>query len=164
MLIREAEHKDLPAILDIMNDAIIKTTSIYDYKIRDIEFAENWFHKKQADHMPVLVGEINNETVAFGSYGIFRPWEAYKFSVEHSIYVRHDLRGQGIGKQLLVALIERAKKEGYHTMIAGIDAANEKSIAFHQRLGFVEAGKFKQVGYKFDQWLDLVFMQLMLKE
>jgi phosphinothricin acetyltransferase len=162
MGIREAEHRDLPVILDIMNDAILNTTSIYDYKIRSLEFAENWFHKKKADNMPVLVADIDNSAVAFGSYGIFRPWDAYKFSVEHSIYVHRDLRGQGIGKQLLVALIERARQDGYHTMIAGIDAANEKSCEFHQKLGFVEVGKFKQVGYKFDQWLDLVFMQLML--
>ena len=102
--------------------------------------------------------------VAYGSYGIFRAWEAYKFSVEHSIYVQQDFQGQGIGKQLLIALVERAKKDGFHTMIAGIDADNEKSYAFHKKLGFVEVGKFKEVGYKFDRWLDLVFMQLMLDE
>jgi L-amino acid N-acyltransferase len=164
MLIREAEHRDLPVILDIMNDAIINTTSIYDYNTRTSEFAETWLNKKQADKMPVLVCEQNNQTVAYGSYGIFRPWDAYKYSVEHSIYVAHEFRGKGIGQQLLIALIERAKMDGYHTMIAGIDAANEKSCAFHEKLGFKKIGQFKEVGYKFDQWLDLVFMQLMLVE
>jgi len=110
-----------------MNDAILNTTSIYDYGIRNNEFVENWFNKKQLDKMPVLVCEINNNTVAYGSYGIFRAWDAYKFSVEHSIYVHKDFRGRGTGKQLLMALIEKAKKDGYHTMIAGIDAASARS-------------------------------------
>jgi L-amino acid N-acyltransferase YncA len=164
MRIREAEHKDLSIILEIMNDAIVHTTSIYDYKTRDHDFVEKWFDKKRTDNMPVLVAEIAGNAVAYGSYGIFRAWEAYQFSVEHSIYVQQDFQGQGIGKQLLIALVERAEKDGFHTMIAGIDADNEKSIAFHKKLGFVEVGKFKEVGHKFDRWLDLVFMQLMLNE
>ena len=164
MHIREAKYGDLKIILDIMNDAILNTTSIYDYKIRTNEFVENWFTKKRSDNMPVLVCEINDQAVAYGSYGIFRAWDAYKFSVEHSIYVHKDFQGQGIGKQLLIALIDKAKKDGYHTMIAGIDASNQKSIGFHTKLGFFEVGRFKEVGYKFDKWLDLVFMQLMLNE
>jgi len=164
MQIRAAQHKDLEIILDIMNDAIINTTSIYDYGIRSTEFVENWFNKKQLDKMPVLVCEINGQSVAYGSYGIFRAWDAYKYSVEHSIYVHKNFRGQGIGKQLLIALIDKAKEDGYHTMIAGIDADNQKSREFHKKLGFVEVGRFKEVGYKFDRWLDLVFMQLMLNE
>lgn len=164
MLIREAEHKDLDTILDIMNDAILNTTSIYDYKIRTNEFVENWLKKKYADNMPVLVCEINEKVVAYGSYGIFRAWDAYKFSVEHSIYVHKIFQGQGIGKQLLIALITKAKNDGYHTMIAGIDALNQKSYDFHKKLGFFEVGKFAEVGYKFDKWLDLIFMQLMLQE
>ncbi|MES2774595.1 MAG: N-acetyltransferase family protein [Bacteroidota bacterium] len=162
MLIRPAENKDLSVILGIMNDAILNTTSIYDYATRDTTFVENWFSKKQEDQLPVLVCEINGEAVAYGSYGIFRAWEAYKFSVEHSIYVQPGFQGNGIGKHLLLALIDEAKKGGYHTMIAGIDAANQKSCAFHQRFGFVEVGTFREVGYKFGKWLDLVFMQLML--
>jgi L-amino acid N-acyltransferase len=164
MHIREAQHKDLEIILNIMNDAILNTTSIYDYEIRTDEFVINWFNKKRLDDMPVLVFEINNQAVAYGSYGIFRAWDAYKFSVEHSIYVHKNFQGQGIGKQLLIALIDKAKKNGYHTMIAGIDAANQKSCGFHKKFGFFEVGRFKEVGYKFDRWLDLVFMQLMLNE
>jgi L-amino acid N-acyltransferase len=164
MLIREAEHKDLQIILDIMNDAILNTTSIYDYEIRTNEFVENWLKKKHTDKMPVLVCEINEMIVAYGSYGIFRAWDAYKFSVEHSIYVNKIFQGQGIGKQLLIALITKAKNDGYHTMIAGIDALNQKSYDFHKKLGFFEVGKFVEVGYKFDKWLDLIFMQLMLQE
>ena len=164
MQIRQAQHKDLEAILGIMNDAIRNTTSIYDYGVRSNEFIENWFTKKQSDKMPVLVCEINDEAVAYGSYGIFRAWDAYQFSVEHSIYVQQKFQGQGIGRQLLMGLINQAKKDGYHTMIAGIDADNKKSCQFHKNLGFTEVGTFKEVGYKFDRWLDLVFMQLMLSK
>jgi len=114
--------------------------------------------------MPVLVCEIDGQAVAYGSYGAFRAWDAYKFSVEHSIYVQKNFQGQGIGKQLLVALVDKAKKGGFHTMIAGIDADNQKSYDFHKKLGFFEVAKFKEVGYKFDRWLDLIFMQLMLND
>jgi phosphinothricin acetyltransferase len=164
MLIREAQRGDLDVILGIMNDAILNTTSIYDYSIRSNEFIETWFIKKKSDKMPVLVCEINEEVVAYGSYGIFRAWDAYKFSAEHSIYVRGNFQGQGIGTLLLVALIEYARKDGYHTMIAGIDAGNQKSCTFHKKLGFVEVGTFIEIGYKFDRWLNLVFMQLMLNK
>jgi len=164
MIIREAEHRDLPIILEIMNEAITNTTSIYDYGIRTKQFSENWFDKKRLDKMPVFVCEANDATVAYGSYGIFRAWDAYKYSVEHSIYVHKDFRGQGIGKKLLISLIDRARKDGYHTMIAGVDASNTNSCDFHKKLGFQEIGKFREVGYKFDRWLDLVFLQLMLNE
>jgi L-amino acid N-acyltransferase len=164
MPVREAQQKDLSIILDIMNDAILNTTSIYDYGRRSNEFVENWFTKKRFERMPVLVCEINGNVIAYSSYGIFRAWDAYKSSVEHSIYVHKNFRGRGIGKQLLIALIEKAKTDGYHTMIAGIDADNQKSYDFHKKLGFFEAGRFREVAYKFDRWLDLIFMQLMLNE
>ena len=163
MTIRNAESRDLSIILEIMNEAIENTTAIYDYYPRNIKFVETWFAKKQSDSLPVIVCEINNQAVAYGTYGSFRAWTAYKFSVEHSIYVHKDYQGRGIGKLLLAALISAAKEGGYHTMIAGIDASNEKSCAFHSQFGFEEAGRIKEVGYKFDRWLDLVFMQLILK-
>lgn len=162
MIIREAEHRDLDIILEIMNDAILNTTAIYDYGKRNREFVDNWFNKKRNNNMPVLVSEVNENVVAYGSYGIFRAWDAYRFSVEHSIYVKKDFQQRGIGKQLLNALIDQSKKDGYHTMIAGIDAANQGSYLFHKNLGFAEAGRIREVGYKFDRWLDLIFMQLML--
>lgn len=162
MNIRNAEKKDLPIILEIMNEAILNTTAIYDYKSRDEAYLEAWFTKKQADNMPVLVYDLEGNAVAYGTFGVFRAWEAYKFSVEHSIYVHVTHQGKGIGKKLLVALIEAAKTGGFHTMIAGIDASNQKSCDFHAQFGFVEAGRIKDAGYKFDRWLDLVFMQLIL--
>ncbi len=163
MTIRNVVKKDLPIILEIMNEAIENTTAIYDYYPRNYEFVETWFAEKQSDNLPVLVCELNNVAVAYGTYGSFRARTAYKFSVEHSIYVHTDYQGRGIGKLLLAALISAAKEGGYHTMIAGIDASNEKSCAFHHQFGFEEVGRIKEVGYKFDRWLDLVFMQLILK-
>ncbi len=162
MSIRAAEYKDLQDVLHIMNSAILNTTAIYDYEIHTNEFIEEWFRKKQLDKMPILVFEKDNKAVAFGTYGIFRPKEGYKYSVEHSIYVNENYQGQGIGKELLKALIKTAQRDGHHTMIAGIDAANYSSCEFHKKFGFVEVGRFKEVGFKFDKWLDLVFMQLIL--
>jgi phosphinothricin acetyltransferase len=161
-MIRNAEHRDLPIILEIMNEAILNTTAIYDYKSRSMAFVEAWFAKKLADNLPVIVFELEGKAVGYGTFGEFRAWEAYKFSIEHSIYVHVDHQGKGIGKTLLTALIEAAKTSGYHTMIGGIDASNQKSCEFHAQFGFVEAGRIKDAGYKFDRWLDLVFMQLML--
>ena len=164
MILRNAQEKDLPIILEIMNEAILNTTAIYDYKSRDKAYVEAWFAKKQADNFPVLVSELHGKAVGYGTFGSFRAWEAYKFSVEHSIYVHKDYQGRGIGKKLLQALIIAAKEGGYHTMIGGIDASNQKSCDFHAKFGFKEAGRIKDAGYKFDKWLDLVFMQLILSK
>lgn len=162
MKIREAVKEDLPVILDIMNDAILNSTTIYDYNARTPEFVNNWFVKKQSDNMPVLVCEDEGKTIGFGSYGIFRAWDAYKYSAEHSIYIANGYRGRGMGGKLLERLIDLAKQQGFHTLIAGIDADNTGSCEFHSKYGFVEVGRFREVGYKFDKWLDLVFMQLIL--
>ena len=160
--LREATERDIPVILKIVNQAILHSTAIYDYEPRSIETQQLWFEKKQAEKMPVIVAEYEDQTIGFGSYGIFRPWAAYRFSVEHSIYVSESFRGQGVGGKLLEALINLARQQGFHTMIAGIDAENTHSIAFHEKYGFEEAGRFKEVGFKFNRWLDLVFMQLFL--
>jgi len=161
--IRQAEKKDINNILDIVNYEILNSTVLYDYKERTLDQQLQWFTQKQTDKMPVIVAETENEVIGFGTYGIFRPWAAYQFSVEHSIYVHHNSRGNGIGKLLLSKLIELAKEQKYHTMIAGIDGSNEGSCEFHKRFGFKEIGVFKEVGFKFDKWLDLRFLQLLLK-
>ncbi|WP_159023817.1 GNAT family N-acetyltransferase [Formosa sp. L2A11] len=161
--IREAEEKDVNDILDILNYEILNSTVLYDYKERTFEQQLKWFKQKEADKMPVLIAENENGVIGFGTYGIFRPWDAYLFSIEHSIYVNNNSRGIGIGKQLLSKLIELAKEQKYHTMIAGVDSSNEGSVEFHKKFGFKEIGTFKEVGFKFDKWLDLKFLQLLLK-
>ena len=162
VLVRNAVIEDVKRILEIRNYEIENSTAIYDYNPKTYDFQLNWFMQKVADKMPVLVIEINNEVLAYGTYGIFRPWDGYQYSVEHSIYVDKNARNLGLGKLLLQKLIDQAKTEGYHTMLAGVDATNLSSINFHKRFGFTEVGTFKQVGHKFNTWLDLLFMQLML--
>jgi len=112
-IIIPASKKDLPKILEIINHEILTTTSIYDYEPRTLEAQKEWFAKKQKEGMPVLVMKEEEEVLGFGTYGIFRPWPAYQFSLEHSIYVHKDHRGKGVGKALMYELIERASTEGF---------------------------------------------------
>lgn len=162
LIVRNAIKEDVDKILEILNHEILNSTSLYDYEERTYENQLQWFEKKIIDGLPVIVVEKGNNVVGFGSYGIFRPWAAYQYSVEHSIYIEKSFRAMGVGKVLLTELIKLAKNNGFHTMIAGIDASNKGSIEFHKKFGFTEVGFFKEVGYKFDKWLDLIFLQLML--
>jgi L-amino acid N-acyltransferase YncA len=161
-MFRRAEQGDLSQIQEIFNYAIEHTTALYEYELRNTEFVENWFLQKQKDGFPVLVFLEEEKVVGFGTYGKFRPHAAYKFTIEHSLYVHPEHFGKGYGKQILNALIELAKEENYHTMIGGIDSANETSIRLHEKYGFEKTAELKQVGYKFERWLDLTFMQLLL--
>lgn len=163
MIIRGAEKNDLPAILEIYNDAILTTTAVYDYEAHTMEMREQWFLEKKLKNIPVLVADIDGQVAGFASYGSFRPWDAYKYSIEHSVYVHKNFRKRGIAKRLLTQLFATAKEREVHTVIAGIDADNKISIELHQRLGFIETGHLKQVGYKFGRWLDLKFYQLILE-
>lgn len=160
--IRPATNNDLEEILTIVNHSILYSTAIYDYEARTLEQQQSWFLEKKEHHFPVLVAVIDNKVVGFGTYGTFRIKIAYQFTVEHSVYVSEDNKGKGIGKLLLQELINLAKTEGYHTMIGCIDADNMESISFHEKFGFKITGKIKEVGYKFDRWLDLVLMQLII--
>lgn len=163
-IIRQAEEKDLLAILEITNYEILKGTALYHYKQKTLEEQKLWFENKLAAKRPVLVLEQNKVVVGFGTYDTFRPFEGFKFSVEHSLYIHKNFRGLGLGKLLLKALISEAKKDNLHIMIAGIDAENKASISLHYQLGFREVGRFPEVGFKFERWLDLVFMQLNLED
>jgi phosphinothricin acetyltransferase len=162
MHIREATQADLQAILDIYNDAIINTTAVYDYKPHTLAMRRQWFDDKMEKGIPVYVADINDTVVGFTSYGPFRAWPAYKYSVEHSVYVHTDFRNQGIARKLLMELIEVIKTKNVHTIIAGIDGDNAASIHLHKQLGFDDAGYFREVGYKFGKWLNLRFLQLIL--
>lgn len=160
--IRTATEKDLPQLLEIYNDIILNTTAVYHYKPHTIEMRKEWFELKKQQGFPVFVAEDNKQIVGFSTISPFRAWAAYKYSAENSVYVASDQRGKGIGKQLLLPLIEASEKLNMHTIIAAIDATNEASIALHEHFGFQEVGYFKQVGYKFGKWLDLKFLQLIL--
>lgn len=151
-------------MLDIFNDAIVNSTALYDYKPRALESMAGWFKAKEAGRYPVIgaVGE-GGELLGFASYGPFRAWPAYKYSIEHSVYVHKAHRGKGIGPALMGQLIAAAKEQQYHCMVGGIDIANAGSIAMHEKLGFRHAGTIQHAGFKFGRWLDLGFWQLLLE-
>jgi phosphinothricin acetyltransferase len=152
-----------PEILEILNEAILNSTALYDYQPRTPAMMESWFDVKERGGYPVL-GAIDDSgrLLGFATYGQFRPWPAYKYTVEHSIYIERDSRGRGIGRQLLTALIERARAADYHSLIGGIDAENVASIALHKQLGFELCGRVREAGFKFGRWLDLDFYQRIL--
>lgn len=153
-----------PAILAIFNEAILNSTALYDYHPRTPESMVNWFNAKEAGGFPVIgVESDTGELMAFASYGIFRAFPAYKYSVEHSVYVEKNHRGKGLGLLLMQRLIELAREQDLHVMVGGIDAANAASIALHRKLGFEHAGTIRQAGFKFGRWLDLAYYQLILE-
>jgi len=160
---RPYQTEDTQAILDIINYNILNSTALYDYNIRSYEQQKAILEDKINKNFPVIVAEYDGKVVGFGMYSEFRFREAYKFTVEHSVYVSNDYHGKGIGKLLLAELIQLAKKQNLHTMIAVIDSENQSSVDFHEKFGFKTVGIIKESGYKFDRWLHSVFMQLMLK-
>ncbi len=162
IIIRKYQKSDATAILDIINYNILNATALYDYTIRSLEQQESILESKIQSGFPVIIAENNGEVVGFGMYSEFRFREAYKFTVEHSVYVNQTNQGLGIGKLLLTELIQLAKKQGLHTMIGVIDAENQNSIAFHHQFGFKTVGIIKESGFKFGRWLDSVFVQLIL--
>ena len=162
--IRAAHPADLGAILAIYNEVIRNSTAVYS----EVEFSEargaQWFAAKADQGFPFIVAEEGGQIAGFGTFGDFRPWPCYQYTVEHSLHVRADRRGRGVGRALLASLIERAVSMRKHVMIAGIDADNAASIGLHRSAGFREAGHFREVGFKFGRWLDLVFLERRLPQ
>jgi L-amino acid N-acyltransferase YncA len=152
-----------PEILAIFNEAIANSTALWDYEPRTITSMGVWFDAKERDGFPV-VGIVDHagKLIAFGSYGPFRSWPAYKYTVEHSVYIEKESRGQGLGRNLLARLIEEANAQGFHTMIGGIESQNTASRALHEAMGFEKCAEIRQAGFKFGRWLDLLFYQLLL--
>mgnify|MGYP003494010999 FL=1 len=161
LIIRNYKTEDCPAILEIINDQILNGVALYDYQPRTLAQQLAIFEDKLQKGFPIIVAEMNNEVVGFGYYSEFRFREAYKFTVEHSVYANKNHIGKGIGNVLLTELIALAKNQGLHTMIGVIDSENESSIAFHEKFGF-EKAFIKESGFKFNRWLHSVFMQKML--
>ena len=162
MEIRDAGADDLPGLLAIYNDVIATSTAIYTEQPATLDDRMAWWNARVAQGYPVLVATDSTGVVGFASFGDFRAWPGYKFTVEHSIHVRADRRGGGVGSALMRVLIARAAALGKHVMIAGVDADNQASLRFHERLGFSRVAHFRQVGFKFERWLDLVFLQRFL--
>lgn len=163
--VRAATRADLPRILEIHNDAVLTTTAVFHYAPQTLDERKAWFDARLEGGWPIIAvaDTATDELLAYGSYGPFRAWPAYKYSVEHSVYVHEDARGRGIGRMALVALIEAAEAGRYRTMIAGVVADNAASLALHRSLGFEDVARFREVGFKFGRWLDLCFLQKMLR-
>ena len=163
-LIDCTEARHAVPILDILNEAIVNSTAVYDYAPRPASSMPAWFAAKRAGGFPVLGVEADDGTLlGFATYGTFRGWAAYKYTVEHSVYVHAAHRGRGLGETLLAALVERARAQDLHVLVGGLDASNAASIALHRKLGFTHAGTIAQAGFKFGRWLDLAFYQLRLE-
>lgn len=162
-VITEATVADLPGILAIYNDAVLNTTAIWNETEVDLANRQAWLDERMAAGFPVLVVRAaNGEVLGYASYGTWRSIEGFRHTVEHSVYVRGDQRGQGLGPALMHALVAHARDAGLHVMVAAIERENLASIRLHERLGFTTTGQMPQVGRKFGRWLDLTFMQLTL--
>lgn len=160
--IRDAEEVDLPAILGIYNHAIETTTAVFSYAPHTMAMRREWFADKRAKGYPVLVADLDGTVVGFATYGPFRAWPAYRYSIEHSVYVAEAARRQGIARRLMEVLLDRARAQEFHVVIGGIVSENAPSLALHDALGFQKVAHFRQVGYKFGRWLDLTFVQVVL--
>lgn len=157
--IEDAGEADLAAIAAIYNEVLATSTAIFSHLPTTLDERREWWGARRRQAYPVLVARDESGVAGFASFGDFRPWPGYRFTVEHTVHVRADARGRGAGTALLSALLARATALGKHVMIGGVDASNAASIRFHERLGFVTAGQLHEVGYKFERWLDLVFLQ-----
>jgi phosphinothricin acetyltransferase len=162
-IIRCEHERHGRAILAIFNEAIVHSTALYDYKPRTMEMMAAWFEVKKKGNFPMLgVENESGELMGFASFGTFRAWPAYKYTVEHSVYVDARFRGRGLGKILLQEIITAAREQDYHVLVGVIDSSNAVSIRLHEVLGFTNGGTIRQAGFKFGRWLDVVFYQLIL--
>ncbi|HVS94268.1 MAG TPA: GNAT family N-acetyltransferase [Mucilaginibacter sp.] len=162
MIVRDATEEDIQQILDIYNHVILNTTSVYSEQPHIYDMRLAWFRDRKSSGFPVFVADDAGMVTGFSSFGHFRAWPCYRFTVENSVYVHPGHRGKGISKMLLQPLIDRAREMKLHAMVAGIDADNTVSYRLHQQFGFAEVAHFKEVGFKFGRWLDLKFMELVL--
>ncbi len=159
MNVEDATQADLPGIRELINHAITTGVAVFDETPKTVAEVESWFAAKQKAELPVLVVRDAAGVAGYASYGPFRPWGCYRFTVEHGVHVRTDVPRRGLGKKLLEALTERARAAGMHVMVGGIEGSNDASLQLHRELGFVESGRLPEVGRKFDKWLTLIFMQ-----
>lgn len=162
MIIRNAEIEDVPGILDIYNDAIRRLTATFDLEEKTLEERKAWFGHYGGRH-PLIVAEVDGEIAGYSSLSVFREKEAFQSTTELSLYIAEKHRGQGIGKALMTEILKLAREKGFHTVISGITAGNEVSVRMHEQFHFDYVGRFREVGKKFGQWLDVDFYQLMLE-
>ncbi|MFJ2551927.1 GNAT family N-acetyltransferase [Microbacterium sp. NPDC087591] len=164
MQIRDAVVADLETITEIHNHAVVHTTAIWNDDAVDIDDRAAWLADRSAHGFPVIVAADDTGVIGYASFGGFRPHSGFRQTVEHSVYVRGDQQGRGVGRTLMQELIELARSRGVHVMVAAVESGNVGSIRLHERLGFLEVGRMPQVGVKFGRWLDLTLLQLILDE
>ena len=162
--IREARPADLPAMLGIYNEVVANSTAIYCDDPGDLAFMQAYLAGREQAGFPVFVAESSGQIMGYGSFGAFRTRPGYRFTVEHSVHTRADMRGEGVGSALMAALIVRAKEDGYRVMLGAIDSDNAGSLEFHRRLGFEIHSALPNVGRKFGRWLNMTFVTLQLGE
>ena len=162
-MIDDAAAADFEQVLAIYNEVIRNTTAVYAEEEYDPVQGRVWFDAKLSSGFPFIVARDDRGVAGFASFGAFRAWACYRHSVEHSVHVRADRRGQGLGRALVLDLKSRAAALGKHVMIAGIDADNVASIRMHESLGFERVAHLREVGFKFGRWLDLEFLQCFLR-
>lgn len=163
VVVRDATADDAVAIQGILN-ALIETTTI---EWTEIPHTIERIHAWMDAHPAVLVADDAGSVVGLAAYGWFRDAAirpGYRFTVESTVHVRESHWGTGLGRRLMLELIERARVDGLHTMVAAVDGENDASVRFHEQLGFVEVGRMPQIGEKFGRWLDLVLLQLRLDD
>jgi phosphinothricin acetyltransferase len=162
MIVRDATDGDMPVVRDLYNALIPTTTIGWTESLQTLRQRRAWFRRQQRAGYPVLVAEDERDVVGFAAYASFRgsgKWEGYRYTVEHTIHVREDQWGRGVGRSLLTALMDRARAAGIHVMVGAIDGDNQASIRFHESLGFAVVARMPEVGYKFGRRLELVLMQ-----
>lgn len=162
MQIRDAVQADFEEITAIYNDVLTHSTAIYNDRPATVADRIAWWRARFDQHYPVLVATDSQHVCGFGSFGDFRPWPGYRFTVEGTIHVASAYRSRGVGSMLLKVLIEKAILAGKHSMIAGVDSENTASLAFLERFGFQRVGYLPEVGYKFDRYLNLILLQYWL--
>ena len=160
--IARAEERDLPEIQAIYNHAILHSTATFDVAPRTDPQQLEWF-RRHGDKHPVFVARAGGEVVGWASLNVFHERCAYEKTVENSVYVREDWQHRGVGRSLLAALIDAARALGHHSIVARIADHNPASIALHRALGFRESGELREAGRKFDRWIDVTLMQLILE-
>lgn len=158
LVVRDAVAADAAAVAAIYNHAVRETTAIWNDREVDAADRVAWIAERQGAGFAVLVAEFAGAVAGYSTYGPFRPHDGYRHTVENSVYIMSRFQGKGVGRTLMMALIERASHNGFHVMVAGVEAGNEASMRLHRALGFREAGRLPQVGMKFGRWLDLAFM------
>jgi L-amino acid N-acyltransferase len=159
MRIRDAMEGDIDRVAAIYNEVLRTSTAIFNDRPVSVEDRVKWWRGRVEQGYPVLVALEGEAVVGFASFGEFRSWPGYRFTVEHTVHVHSEFRGKDVGSALMRELIERARVAGKHVMVGGVDAENVASLRFHERMGFERVAHLREVGFKADRYLDLVLLQ-----